>query len=176
MLIIAYSGQVILLIGLTLAAVDPVQHLQDHWLEVPRFIAAGLLVALFVTTLPMAVSAFTTRRAYAAAAVIGLLFISSPVSIVLTDCQYHGDGGPPQREQPTGECERLTGDSAKWYALIDFERAPSRLGDMIFSQEPDQGTAALIGELPTAVTIGWYTLLTAGPGLVLWWRYRRMSV
>ncbi len=188
MLVIAYSGQVILLIGLTLAAADPVQHLQDHWLEIPRFIAVGSLVALFVTTLPMAVSAFTTRRAYAAAAVIGLFLLSNPVSEALTSCLggdeggeggvtvQVGENGSAQPEQFLDNCERLTGDAAKWYALIDFGQAPSRLGDMIFSEEPEFGTALLISELPTAVTIGWYALLTAGPGLVLWWRYRRMSV
>jgi hypothetical protein len=106
----------------------------------------------------------------------------------LTACPEHGggeggvviqigDGDPTSREQlAERECERLTGDAAKWYALIDFGQAPSRLGDMIFSEESESGSAWLISELPTAVTIGWYTLLTAGPGLVLWWRYRRMSV
>ena len=187
MLLIAYSGQVILLIGFTLAAVDPLQHIQDNWLEVPRFIAAGFLVALFVTTLPMAVSAFTTRRAYAAAAVIGLFLLSNPVSEVLTSCSGGFDGedvvvvriepdGSARRGQFLEQCERVTGDAAKWYALIDFGQAPSRLGDMIFDEEPESGTARLVGELPTAVTIGWYAFLTAGPGLVLWWRYRRMSV
>ena len=64
------SGQLTLFIGLTLAADEPLSYLRDNWLDIPRFLGAGLVVAVFTTTLPLAVSAFTTRKAYAAAFVI----------------------------------------------------------------------------------------------------------
>ena len=85
-LALVYSGQVVLLIGLVLGAAEPLDYLRENWLDVPRFLAAGLFVALFTTTLPMAVSAFTTRRAYAAAFVVGLSVVASPVAAGLTDC------------------------------------------------------------------------------------------
>ena len=69
--LLVYSGQVILLFGLTLSAESPEEYLQDNWLDIPRFLGAGFLIALFTTTLSLAISAFTTRKAYAAAFVIG---------------------------------------------------------------------------------------------------------
>ncbi|NOQ43430.1 MAG: ABC transporter permease subunit [Dehalococcoidia bacterium] len=84
-LAIVYLGQVVLLVGLTLGAAEPLDYLRDHWLDIPRFLGAGLVVALFFTTLPMAVSAFTTRRAYATAFVIGLFLISFAVAGALTE-------------------------------------------------------------------------------------------
>ena len=177
-LALLYSVQVVLLIGFMLAAGNPLDYLRDNWQDIPRFLGAGLVVALFTTTLPMAVAAFTTRRAYAAAFVIGLFIISAPVSEILTTCDPHEAAESTQQgEGFVAECEPVTGDAAKWFALIDFAQAPSRVGDMIFSEEPDPdfGSPSLIGELPTAITIGWYTLLTAGPGFALWWRYRRIS-
>ena len=156
-LVIVYLGQVVLFLGLMLAADGPLGYVRDNWLDIPRFLAAGFIVGLFTTTLPMAVAAFTTRRAYASAFVIGLFIISTAVAGALT-----------------GE-NSVTGDAAKWVALIDIGSVPIHLNDMIFVNENTSHIARLVRELPTAVLIGWYVLLTAGPGLVLWWRYRRMG-
>jgi len=77
------SGQIILFLGLTLAADESLDYLRDNWTDVPRFLCAGLVVAAFTTTLPLAVSAFTTRRAFAASFVIGIYFISAIFAGVL---------------------------------------------------------------------------------------------
>lgn len=155
-LAIVYLGQVVLFLGLMLGADGPLDYVQNHCLDIPRFLGAGLIVALFTTTLPMAVSAFTTRRAHAAAFVIGLFIIFTAVAGGLT------------------EHNSVVGDAAKWVALIDIGSVPIHLNDMIFASEQGSQTVKLVRELPTAVPIGWYLLLTAGPGFVLWWRYRRM--
>ena len=125
-LILAYSGQVLLLIGFLLTAGDPVDYLRDNWLDIPKFLAAGALVALFVTTIPMAVSAFTTRRAYAAAVVIAVFVISLPVAGALTSssCEYEysettTSDGTRVVTGSMGDCERATGDLAKWFSLVD---------------------------------------------------------
>ncbi|MEE8442456.1 MAG: ABC transporter permease subunit [Dehalococcoidia bacterium] len=180
-LAIVYSGQVVLLIGFTLAAAEPLEYLRDNWLEIPRFLVVGIVVALFTTTLPMAVAAFTTRRAYAAAFVIGIYFISAAVTGVLTECQpEHGersrppDGGAVVR--PIGECKPLAGENAKWTALIDIGQVPLHLNDIIFADESDAQVSKLVGELPSIVPIAWYLLLTAGPGFALLWRYRRIRI
>lgn len=180
-LALVYSGQVILLIGFTLAAAEPLDYLRDNWLDIPRFLGAGVAVALFTTTLPMAVAAFTTRRAYAAAFVIGLYIISAPVAGALTEChQEHEMITRPDGSgefQPIGECEPLTGNAAKWFALIDIGQVPIHVNELIFAEEENESQVAkLVRELPTTVPLGWYLLMTAGPGFVLWWRYRRISV
>jgi len=155
-LAIVYFGQVILFLGLMLATGNPVDYILDNWLDIPRFLGAGLVVALFTTTLPMAVSAFTTRRAYAAAFVIGLFIVSTAVARALTDDNS------------------VAGDAAKWVALIDLGSVPIHLSDMIFNHENSSHIAQLVRELPAVVPVAWYVLLTAGPGFLLWWRYRKM--
>ncbi len=184
-LALVYSGQVTLLVGYTFAASEPLEYLRDNWLDIPRFLGAGFVVAVFTTTLPMAVSAFTTRRAYAAAFVIGLFVISVPVAAILTTCDEDHSGPGRVETGPTGEpiflgpepgkCEPISGDAAKWFALIDIGRIPIHLSDMIFDEENEAQVAELVAELPDIVPVGWYLLLTLGPGLALLWRYRRMS-
>ncbi len=178
-LAIVYSGQVILLIGLILAAAEPLEYLRETWLDIPRFLAAGLAVAFFTTTIPMAVSAFTTRRAYAAAFVIGLYIISAPVAGVLTGCLGEGDGergAIVQAGGATEQCETLTGDAAKWYALIDIGQVPIHVSDLIFGEEDESQVPRLVRQLPAVVPVGWYLLLTVVPGVVLLWRYRNMRL
>ena len=178
-LILAYSGQVLLLIGFLLTANDPVDYLRDNWLDIPKFLAAGALVALFVTTIPMAVSAFTTRRAYAAAAVIAVFVISLPVTGMLTaatscegDFTVTIDSGGGQSVQ----CERVTGDLAKWFSLLDVGRAPIHMSDFIFGSESEDDIAEVRKELHASIPIAWYALLVLGPGALLLLRYRRMTI
>jgi ABC-2 type transport system permease protein len=175
-LALVYLGQVVLFIGFILAADEPVDYMRDNWLDIPRFLLAGLVVAVYTTTIPMAVSAFTTRRAYAAAFVIGVFFISLPVSGILSLCeddrgQRRGDFAS-EREP----CTPATGDAAKWFALINLQQVPLHVNDKIFPEENPSEFGRLMEELPTVVPIAWYLLLTAGPGFILWWRYRRIRI
>ena len=174
-LLLVYSGQVVLLAGLILSAADPWDYIRENWLDIPRILGAGLLVAIFITTLPLAVSAFTNRRAYAAAFVIGVFIISVVTADILTDCD-ESDGGRQLSAEGTRQCESLTGDAAKWIGLVDIGRVPTNVNDMIFGAEDVGLNSQLIGELPRIVPIGWYVLLTGGLAFVLWARYKRLSV
>ncbi len=178
-LILVYSGQVLLLIGFLLTAGDPVDYLRDNWLDIPKFLAAGALVALFVTTIPLAVSSFTTRRTYAAAVVIAVFVISVPVAGMLTssDCEFSERTTSEGANVQTSRCEYVTGDAAKWFALLDVGRAPIILSNMIFDAE---GTGdpvwRLIDSHHPSIPILWYALLVLGPGALLFLRYRRMTI
>ena len=178
-LILVYSGQVLLLIGFLLTAGDPVDYLRDNWLDIPKFLAAGALVALFVTTIPLAVSSFTTRRTYAAAVVIAVFVISVPVAGMLTssDCEFSERTSSEGANVQTSSCEYVTGDAAKWFALLDVGRAPIILSNMIFDAE---GTGdpvwRLIDSHHPSIPILWYALLVLGPGALLFLRYRRMTI
>ena len=174
-LAIVYSGQILLFLGLLLTASEPVDYVRENWLDVPRFLAAGLVVAAFTTTLPLAVSAFTNRRAYAAAFVIGLWIVSASAAGILTTCEETTtttttDGNVTV--QMHGECVPIAGDMAKWFTLLEFGEVPIRINDFIFGEEP--GTLAQ--ELPDIVPIGWYLILTAGPGFLLWRRYQSIAI
>lgn len=174
---LALSGQTLLLVGFLLAADNPADYLRDNWLDIPRFVAGGAIVALFITTIPMAVSAFTTRRAYAAAFVIAVFVISSPLAAFLTEetCYSYSeqDGvvvGDAER------CDRRTGDFAKWFSLVDVGSAPIRMSNMIFDKDPTNSSERLVAELNPIVHVAWYALLVVGPGALLIMRYRRMSI
>ena len=174
-LLLVYSGQIVLLAGLILSASEPLDYLRDNWLDIPRILGAGLLVAFFITTLPLAVSAFTSRRAYAAAFVIGLFIISSAAAGSLTECDENNDGRRRSAEG-TRQCEPLTGDAAKWLGLVDMGRVPTNVNGMIFGVEDEGRRSQLTAELPRIVPIGWYVVLTGGLALVLWSRYKKLSV
>lgn len=169
-LLLVYSGQIVLLAGLILSAADPMEYMQDNWLDIPRILAAGFLLAAFITTLPLAVSAFTDRRAIATVVVIGLFIISAASAGILTSCDEH------QNRSLSERCEPLTGDAAKWFVLIDVGGVPTSVNRMIFNAEDDGQRAQLTAELPRIVPIGWYVILTGGLAFTLWWRYQRITV
>lgn len=172
---LALSGQTLLLVGFLLAADNPADYLRDNWLDIPRFVAGGAIVALFITTIPMAVSAFTTRRAYAAAFVIAVFVISIPLAGYLTaeTCDFEQDGvfvGNAER------CDWITGDFAKWFSLVDVGSVPIHVNNMIFDKDPTSSLERLVAELHPIVPVAWYALLVVGPGALLIMRYRRMSI
>jgi ABC-2 type transport system permease protein len=169
-LALVYSGQIVLFVGSAIAASQPMDYLRDNWLDAPRFLAAGLAVAAFTTTIPLAVSAFTTRRAFAAGFVIGLFIISQVTGGILTECDHEQDSSADE------SCEPLTGDLAKWFGLINVTGAPIYVSDLIFDEENGEQPYKSVAEHPKAIPIAWYLILTVAPGAVLLWRYRRISV
>ena len=178
-LVLAYSGQVFLLFGFLFTAGDPVDYLRDNWLDIPKFLAAGALVALFVTTIPLAVSAFTTRRAYASAFVIGVFIISLPLAGSLTSatsCEGDFTVTVDASGGQSVQCERVTGDLAKWFTLLDVGRAPIHMSDIIFGSESEDDIAEVRNELHASIPIAWYALLVLVPAAVLLLRYRRLTI
>jgi ABC-2 type transport system permease protein len=180
-LALAYSGQILLLGGLLLTSSDPWQYLQDNWADIPRFLAAGVLVALFITIIPMAVASFINRRAYAAVVVIGLFFISSGVANGLTShsetCHEITDqNGRGVSFECTQADEPVAGDAAKWFALISVGDVPTRINNMIFDREAGSPAEAAAAELHDSIPIGVYALFTVLPGFLMWWRYQRIRV
>jgi ABC-2 type transport system permease protein len=182
-LALVYSGQIVLFVGSVFDAPEPLDYLRDNWLDVPRFLAAGLAVAAFTTTIPLAVSAFTTRRAFAAGFVIGLFIISLATAGALTSCPEHDErveltdtGNGRQVTVITEECEPVTGDYAKWFGLINLSGAPIYISDWIFDEENEDQPYRAVAELPIGIPIGVYFLLTLGPAAVLVWRYRRIQI
>ncbi len=173
MLALVYAGQVVLFIGLTFAANEPLDYLRDQWLDVPRLLAVGAAIAAFATSIPLAISTFTIRRTYAAAIVIALFIITPVVAGSLTFCEEHEHG---QFGTIQSECEPVTGDAAKWLALISLPEVPLHISDLIFGDDSGSDVAALVREHNSAVPVAWLLILTVVPGLVLWWQYRRMAL
>ncbi len=182
-LALVYSGQIVLFVGSVFADPEPLDYLQDNWLDAPRFLAAGLAVAAFTTTIPLAVSAFTTRRAFATGFIMGLFVISLATAQILTSCPDQEERvelttteGGQQITVTREECEPVTGDHAKWFGLIHVGGAPIYISDWIFDEESDRQIYKAVAEQPIGIPIGVYLLLTLGPAAVLVWRYRRIQI
>ena len=176
------AGQVVLFAGLLLAATEPLDYVRDNWLDVPRFLLAGLVLAAFTTTVPLAVSAFTTRRAYATAFVVAVFIVTPIISGALTATECTTTPDPNDASNTVRECDYTTGDAAKWISLVNVLEVPSLVNDLIFPggtfEDPDglDGPPQASAELHDAVPVAWYVVVVGALGYVLWWRYRRLSV
>ena len=151
----AWLPQLILLLGLAAGNPRPGQYLLHHWLDVPRFLAAGLAMAAYVTTLAMLTASFTTRRAYAAVFLVGLVVITAPFTVGLS--------------------QEIGGTAGQWISMFTLTNIPVHVNDIIFREVSDLTEDAPAGQLPASVRVGWYFLWTLVPAAVLWRRYRRLT-
>lgn len=178
-LTLAYAGQIVLQVGLVLTADSQVDYIKENWGDVLRILFVGVVVALFISVAPMAVAAFTTRRAYAAAAVIAGFMIVNITTNALTveECTTwsatQSDGSLSSSE----ECSRLTGDWAPYIGLLDVGSVTDNITVMVFDTEPEGPAMMAVAELENdAWPIGAYLAFTGIPALLLWNRYRRVRL
>ena len=115
-----------------------------------RIASVGLVTALLYTSLSMAVSSFTTRRAAAAVGVVLLLLV--PASVVRPAI----DAGAPNALD-----------------LLSFPFVVFDLSYRIFGEQPGDG--APVRELATWVVAAGVGAAIAAGALVCWIRYRRIE-
>ena len=70
-------------IGLLFGVSDAVGHIQDNWLDIPRFVGNSAVFAVFAASFTFAVSSLTDRRMIATLIVIGVIMISSLVPTII---------------------------------------------------------------------------------------------
>ena len=133
----------------------PLAYLQQHWLDVPRFLLSGLALAAFITTLALLTASFTTRRAYAAVFLVGLFAILTPFTI--------------------GVAEELEGAAAQWISMFTLTNIPVHVNDVVFGVPSEITEDAPARQLGSATLVAWYLAWTLVPGAALWWRYRRLA-
>jgi ABC-2 type transport system permease protein len=155
MLAAAWLPQVILLLGLAGGDPNPSAYLRAHWIDIPRFLASGIVMVTFVTSLAMLTASFTTRRAYAAIFLVGLVVITSPFTV--------------------GMSEEIEGPVGQWISMFTLTNIPVHVNDMLFQEISEQTEDAPAGQLPAWVRVAWWFLWTAGSTALLWRRYRRMT-
>ncbi len=145
----AWLPEAILFAWNALDASKPGTYLADNWDVVPRFLAAGALVAVVLTTLALFVASFATRRAYASVAMLAVLFIGSAI------------GGIAEEEFSGGLADALSLASIP-QALTDAVR-------WIFDEEAD-------GERPVSggIALIWLVCLTIALALWLVRRTKRL--
>ena len=181
-LLFIYTGQVVLMVGLTMSSTEPLEYLRDNWADIPRFLAAGLVIAIMTTTIPLAAASFTTRRVYASAFVIGLWLITASAAGILvggfedSETQTETRNGVTISTSSTTN-NALLGDTeiAPLVALLDIGSAPIHISDMIFDKK-DNSNAVMqqVAKLPMIVVVLWYIVIVGVPGYLLWNRYRRL--
>jgi ABC-2 type transport system permease protein len=155
MLLAAWLPQVILLLGLAMGDPFPATYLRTHWLDIPKFLLAGLAIAAYATTLAMLTASFTTRRAYASVFLVGLFVITAPFTI--------------------GLASEIEGPAGQWISMFNLTNIPVHVNDVIFGEVSELTEEAPAGKLPKSLLVGWYFAWTVVPGLLLWWRYRRLT-
>lgn len=203
-LALAYAGQIVLQAGLILTAESQLDYIKENWGDVLRILFVGVVVALFISVAPMAVASFTTRRAYAAAAVIaGFMIVNittnaltvQTCSTTITDSQGNTTGtvmttGPGVQDDvsqgtvttrdgqtTTTECSRPVGDWGPYIGLLDLGSVTDNITAMVFDTEPEGPTMIAVAELENnAWPIGAYLAFTGIPALLLWNRYRRIRL
>jgi len=155
MLAAAWLPQIILFSGLSMGDPAPVGYLREHWLDVPRFLLAGLAVAAYTTTLAMLTASFTTRRAYASVFLVGLFLISTPFT--------------------TGLASEVEGAGGQWISMFNLTNIPVHVNDYIFGELSAITREAPAATLPASVLTAWYFAWTLIPAAILWFRYRRLT-
>jgi ABC-2 type transport system permease protein len=151
----AWLPQIILLIGLSMGDPAPAGYLRDNWLDIPRFLAAGLAMAAYTTTLALLTASFTTRRAYASVFLVGLFVITTPFT--------------------TGLASEIGDTAGQWISMFNLTNIPVHVNDVIFGEVSEITEHAPAGGFSASVLVGWYFLWTLVPGAILWLRYRRLA-
>ena len=181
-LALVYAGQIVLQAGLILTANDQVEYLRENWLDLPRILLMGVLIAAFISVGPLAVAAFTTRRAYAAAFVIAAWLLLNSISDGLTfqECTSTTITQDGALTSNTEECTRPAGDLAPYIGLLHLGGVTDNINNMVFdiSLEPGEGapSSVAVSELHDAFPVGVYVLWVGIPALLLWHRYRRIRL
>jgi ABC-2 type transport system permease protein len=155
MVVTAWLPQVVLFLGLSGGSPDPIVYLRERWLDIPRFLASGAVMAAYATTLAMLVAAFTLRRAYASVFLVGLFVITTPFTIGLSS-----------------EMENAAG---QWISMFNLAYIPLYVVDVIFGAPSEFTKDIPAVTLPATTLWLWYLAWTLIPGAILYWRYRRLS-
>jgi ABC-2 type transport system permease protein len=140
--------QVLLFGWNVLQADDTGDWLRENWAVAPRFLAAGMLLAGLLTALSLFAASLTTRRAFAAVAVLAAMFVGAVV------------GGVAE--------ESLDGIAADALSLVGVPRTIEVGVHWIFGEtlsEPHPHTGGL--------DVAWLAALTVGLAAAFVWRVHR---
>jgi len=146
--LVTVGPPVLMLIGLSLQNAGP-KHPSDLAIVVVRILASGTMLAVFYTSISMAVASLTDRRAFAAA--FTLILVAGSVTVAGTLVYALG--------------------ATHSLVVLNLSRVPFEMSQRIFGTYDND-----LRGVPTVVivlgTVGWFALGCA----VTWWRYRRLQV
>lgn len=155
MAVALWIPQLILFLGLAMSDPDPMGYLQKNWLDIPRFLLAGLAMAVYATTIALLTASFTTRRAYASVFLVGLFLVTTPFTVGLS--------------------QEIEGAAGQWISMFSLGDIPVHVNDVIFQEVSEMTEKAPARELGPNMLVAWFFAWTIVPFLVLWSRYRKLS-
>jgi ABC-2 type transport system permease protein len=79
LLVLTLGPQLLLIIGNGLAARDAVQYIQDNYTDILPIVASGAMISVFIGSIGLAIASHTSRRAYAAVAVVAFFLVTTPI-------------------------------------------------------------------------------------------------
>ena len=85
LLLVTMIPMLVLYAGIMVFEEHPVGYLQDHWAELPRIVAAGVILAVYYGLIGLAVSSLTGRRAFAIGGYLLLLVAPTLLSGLLQE-------------------------------------------------------------------------------------------
>lgn len=147
--------QFILFLGLCAGDPDPAAYFVKHWIDIPKFLSAGVAMALYASALAMLTASFTTRRAYASVFLVGLFAVTTPFT--------------------AGLSQEIGGTVGGWISMFNLTNIPVHVNDVIFGEASELTEDAPARIFGSARLVGWWALWTAGSALWLWRRYRRFT-
>lgn len=153
--LIAAVPHLVLTLGAMLAASDPIAGLSDEAPDIPRWLAMSALTAGLLASIASAIAAWTPRRAYATAAIIGV-FIVPPILVALV-------------------AELAAGDLARLLVLASPGDVLDGANAAVFGTFPDSPAVAAADLPDLAYPVVAVVAIAAGVALVLR-RYLRVTV
>jgi ABC-2 type transport system permease protein len=138
----------LLFIGNTFFADSATSYLGDHWLDVGRIFASGLLLASYVSLVGLAVASFTSRRAFALGGYAALMLIPTWVGAALV----------------------FDADLDRRLQLVMLGRLPIQAARSLYPGGNDTDPATALAGWWWWAACGVVMAISAG---CLWWRYRR---
>jgi ABC-2 type transport system permease protein len=144
LLLVTLLPMLVLYAGILVFEEHPLGYLQDNWAELPRIVAAGVILALYYGLVGLAVSSLTGRRAFAIGGYLLLLVAPTLLSGLLQEA-FPG---------------------AEELDLISLSTLPIAFAGEVFPDAREDIPNSL-GELGLV-----YVAVVALASLVLLWRYR----
>jgi ABC-2 type transport system permease protein len=154
--IVTAGPPLLMLVAYTITGEGP-DSVVDWAVALVRILVSGLAISALHTSLSLAVSSFTSRRAAASATIILLLFASNILVSGLTDTE--GAGWSPN----------LIVFNLFWLPFVFVFHIFGQGADIGDPGDPYREVSATVVAL---ANIGWVLLFAA----ITWWRYRKITV
>lgn len=176
---LVYTGQIALFVGALLVADDIGDYLGDNWLDILRFLGAGAGIALLLALLPLFVSAFASRNAYAALVILGYYAVTNIISSTFVALAEGDTGGDAGRDIGNDTILDTSDDSegtiskttAAYISLIALQELILLPNGLFF---PD--ASSLVEDTASGVRIAVYAGVVVLPAYLLWRRYKTVRL